>query len=435
MKAKKTALSKIKEKLRDSVENKIKVLTISDDPRLPSGVGTQTKYVCEALLESGQFEIVSLGSAVSVEDRQIEQVAENWKVIPAENYGNKEIIRSLLRSEKPDILWFMTDPRFYGWLWHMEDEIRSQCPMVYYHVWDNYPVPDFNKDFYDSTDVIASISKLTHDIVTRLGDDIDAEYIPHAVNPDIFKSLPEKQVQQFIVNSLGEEKKDTKIFFWNNRNAKRKQSGTLIFWFKEFLKTLPEDEEAILLMHTEPKDPHGQDLHAVIDKLDLTNGEVLFSQQKVNPEVLSMMYNAAHCTINISDAEGFGLSCLESLSCGTPVIVSKTGGLQDQALTDEGEELGRVIEPVSKAVIGSQEVPYIYEDRLNKNDFVDALHNLYYLDSSEYKKLSQKCIKQVDKNFNFSKFKKDWVDLMVKTHEKYGSWPVDSYDKWHIEEI
>jgi hypothetical protein len=59
----------------------------------------------------------------------------------------------------------MTDPRFWGWLWEMENEIRPHMPMVYYHVWDNYPYPVYNKRFYDSNDMIVSISKVTHDIV------------------------------------------------------------------------------------------------------------------------------------------------------------------------------------------------------------------------------------------------------------------------------
>ena len=42
------------------------------------------------------------------------------------------------------------------------------------------------------------------------------------------------------------------------------------------------------------------------------------------------MYNMADCTINISDAEGFGLATLESLACETPIIVNMTGGLQEQ---------------------------------------------------------------------------------------------------------
>ena len=36
------------------------------------------------------------------------------------------------------------------------------------------------------------------------------------------------------------------------------------------------------------------------------------------------------CTVGISDAEGFGLSTFESLACETPIVVTMTGGLQEQ---------------------------------------------------------------------------------------------------------
>jgi hypothetical protein len=40
------------------MSKKIKVLTLSDHPLSPSGVGTQTKYVIEALLKSGKFAVL-----------------------------------------------------------------------------------------------------------------------------------------------------------------------------------------------------------------------------------------------------------------------------------------------------------------------------------------------------------------------------------------
>ena len=48
---------------------------------------------------------------------------EDWVIFPIDGYGSHEIIRSILHNEKPDALWFMTDPRFYGWLWEIENEI------------------------------------------------------------------------------------------------------------------------------------------------------------------------------------------------------------------------------------------------------------------------------------------------------------------------
>ena len=172
-------------------DKKIKILTISDHPLSPSGVGTQTKYICEALLKTGKFEIFSLAGAIkhhSYEMTKVEPYGQDWLIQPVDGYGNQEIIRSLIRTQKPDILWFMTDPRFWEWLWTMENEIRPLVPMVYYHVWDNHPAPKYNKKFYDSNDYIACISKVTHDIVKETTTDVEAVYVPHAVDTNIFNA-------------------------------------------------------------------------------------------------------------------------------------------------------------------------------------------------------------------------------------------------------
>ena len=129
-------------------DKKINVLTLGYMPLSTSGVGLQTKYVIEALLKSGKFEVFSLGGAIKHPHYKIiktEQWGEDWKILPVEKFGTKELVRSVIWKEKPDILWFMTDPRFWGWLWDIENEIRPNMPMVYYHVWDNYPYPLYNK--------------------------------------------------------------------------------------------------------------------------------------------------------------------------------------------------------------------------------------------------------------------------------------------------
>ena len=313
---------------------KIKVLTLGDHPLSPSGVGSQTKYVCEALLNSGKFEIISLGGAIKHQNYtpiRVEPYGDDWKIIPIDGYGTPEMIRSILRTEKPDILWLMTDPRFYGWLWQIENEIRPLVPMVYYHVWDNYPYPYFNRKFYESNDKIASISKVTDDIVRNVAPSVSCTYVPHAVNGDIFKPLTQEQKQKVREDSLPEGDREKVIFFWNNRNARRKQSGTLIYWFKEWLDKTDNHDKAQLIMHTEPKDPHGQDLDHIIKHLGLNvSRQVLLSVKKIPPEHLAGLYGMVDCTINISDAEGFGLATLESLSCATPIIVNMTAGLQEQ---------------------------------------------------------------------------------------------------------
>ncbi len=415
---------------------KKRILVISDSPLVPSGVGTQTKYFIDSLIKTGEFSFFCVAGAIKHRDYRMQKVqpwGEDWLILPVDGYGNQETIRQIINDFKPDLLWFMTDPRFYIWLWDIDSEIRKNVPMIYYHVWDNYPYPTFNKKYYDSNDLICTISKVTDDIVKTVSPTVKSIRVPHAVDTNIFckKSEKENLEKRKIVSERHEDKL---IFFWNNRNARRKQSGTLIFWFKEFLDIVGHDK-ACLIMHTEPKDPNGQDLLAIMQNLNLTNGEVLISQQKMSPEDLSVVYSAADCTINIADAEGFGLATLESLACETPIIVNMTGGLQEQ-VTDGEDWFGFGIEPSSKAIIGSQDVPWIYEDRASKEDFIDSMVKFYNLTKEEREEMGRKGRAHVLKNYGFDTHGEQWYKVITEAIEEFGSWENrKNYKHWSFEEL
>ena len=409
-------------------------------PLLPSGVAGQTRYIIEALLDSGKFQVVSLGGAVKHQSYEPitpdpEKYGNDWVIHPVDSYGNPSQIRRMLLHEKPDILYFMTDPRFYEWLWQMEDEIRENIPMVYYHVWDNKPIPVYNKSFYESTDAIVSISKITSECVRGAAPDVEEVYQPHAVDTNIFRKLSTSEDLSKIANIRSNVNMLNKtLFFWNNRNARRKQSGSLIFWFKEFLDKVGHDK-AGLIIHSDPRDPHGQPLDYIVSQLGLDKGQVWFSKSKVSAPDLAMMYNAADCVVNIADAEGFGLSSLEALSCETLVINTMTGGLQEQVFDGE-EYFGVGIEPASKAVIGSQAVPYIYEDRLAANDVINALEKVHNMTPSEKEEIGRKGRQHVEKNYNFEGYKKFWVSYLEDLHNRLGSWETrKNYTSWEMKTL
>ena len=416
------------------MNKKIKILTLSDHPFSPSGVAHMSKNIIEGMLATGKYKFLSLGGAIKHPDyrpQKTEQWGEDWIIAPVDGYGNQDMIRSILRTEKPDIIWFMTDPRFWGWLWQMENEIRPNVPMVYYHVWDNYPYPTFNRKFYLSNDFIATISKVSDDIVRNVAPEVPTQYVPHAVDTNIFKKVPSDVVAKFKKENLKIDD-DRFIFFWNNRNARRKQSGSVIWWFAEFLKET--GRKATLVMHTEPKDPNGQDLHAILRELGLTNREVLISEQKVPPQNLALFYNSADATINISDAEGFGLATLESLACETPIIVNKTGGLQEQVRGKNGI-YGIEIEPTSRAVIGSQDVPFIYEDRISNTQFVEALKTFTDIPKETRNMIGQAGRQHVIENYNFSDFISRWDNIFTEVHNTRCSWPNKMYKGWELKEV
>jgi glycosyltransferase involved in cell wall biosynthesis len=418
------------------VDKKIKILTLSDMPLGTSGVGLITRNVCTTLLDSGKYSILSLGGSInppSMQPIRTEQYKEDWTIFPVKGMGNVDVVRSLIRTEKPDILWHMSDPRFWVWLWMIEQEIRPLMPIVYHAIWDNDPVPSYNKKYYDSVDEIWAISALSERVIRATGTKTEIRRLHHSIDPTVFKKRSKEDVLAFKERYFGKAF-DKPIIFWNNRNARRKHSGTLLFWFKEFLDVVGRDK-AVLVMHTDPKDVvNGLDLDAIVQELKLVNGEVKFSVGKLPPEQLALWYNAAICTVNISDAEGWGLSTHESLSCETPIICTMTGGLQEQ-VTDGECWFGIGLEPSSRMIVGSQET-FIYEDRVNKQDFINALLKIYNMSSEERAALGAAGRQHVTTKFSHEDFQRRVLEFTQDVYDRHGSWETrKGYKSWRFAEV
>ena len=79
------------------------------------------------------------------------------------------MIRQITNMENGiDAILHYTDPRFWGWLYEMEHEIRQEIPIFYYNIWDDWPAPQYNENFYECSDLIMNISKQTVAIVKEV---------------------------------------------------------------------------------------------------------------------------------------------------------------------------------------------------------------------------------------------------------------------------
>jgi len=397
------------------MSNRLKLLTISDHPLCSSGVANQTKYFVEGLLSTGKYTVRSLGAAMkhaSYQPQRVQEWGDNWIILPIDGYGDENMMREILDTEKPDAVWVMTDIRFYEWLFNMSDEIRDRgIPLFYQHVWDNFPVPTFNKNVYHSCDFIGCISKLTHDIVCELGMKEHCQYIPHAVNKDVFRPLSVEKIKQKKANALGDAK-DKFVIFYNSRNARRKMTSDVVKIFKQFLDK--HGDVAFLLMHTDPKDREGANLIEVAKMLDIKPHQLAFSNARVPPEDIASMYNIADVTMNISNNEGWGLSVLESLMCATPVIANFTGGMRDQIVDKNGFEFGVAVKPVTRSLTGSQQIPFIFDDRCSDEDLLAALEKIYAMPDKERKELGMKARERCLRDFSLEDMVNKWDKAIVK---------------------
>ena len=400
---------------------KKKILLLSDDLRMSSGVGTMSREIVMGSLD--KYDWVQVGGAIQHPDEgkviDMNQSAReetgiddaSLKIYPVNGYGSPELLRQLLVLEKPDAILHYTDPRFWGWLYNMEHEVRQNIPIYYYNIWDDLPYPMWNEPFYESCDLIMNISKQTHNIVqnvcqNRPRTDWDSTYVPHGINEKHFYPIKNEKERLEMNKMKSELFQGLDIEFcmlYNNRNIRRKMTSDTIMAFRDFAYRLPKEkrDKTAFVLHTQPIDNNGTDLPAVVQQMcpDLN---IIFSTNKLSSQHLNYLYNIADLTINLASNEGFGLGTCESLMSGTPIVVNVTGGLQDQCgfkfrnhfLTykdygkieslhdwrkwENNKDLthGEWVKPVwpkSRSLQGSPPTPYIFDDRC---DWVDASYSI-----------------------------------------------------------
>lgn len=221
--------------------------------------------------------------------------------------------------------------------------------------------------------------------------------VPHGINSNEFKVLDKTNPTVLKVKKelLGDGEYNFIVAF-NSRNAHRKHPSNLILAFRAFCDSLTKEEasKCALVMHTDKVCDAGTDLNAVINSI-CPEYKVVLNENRWAPDEMCAFYNLADVTANVSSNEGFGLSIAESIMCGTPVIATVTGGLQDQLgiVTDDGSpvefnlEFGtnstgrykqhgkwaKPIWPKVQNMQGSPPTPYIIDDLINYTDIADAI--------------------------------------------------------------
>jgi glycosyltransferase involved in cell wall biosynthesis len=312
----------------------------------------------------------------------------------------------------------ITDPRYFTWLFSMENEIRKNIPITYLNIWDDYPAPHYNKAFYEACDLLMGISKQTVNINKLvLKDKANSKilrYVPHGLNENLFYPIDKdheqwENLQQFKKGYFGGKECEFAVFF-NSRNIRRKQIPDTMLAYKYFIDQLPIEQakKCVLVLHTELVNDHGTDLPAVQELL--LNGEqynVVYTNRILNSAEMNLLYNSTDCQILLTSNEGWGLSLTEAILVGNPIIANVTGGMQDQmGFEDENGEwftpspeipsnhTGKYkkcgkwafpVFPTNRSIQGSPQTPYIWDDRCRPEDAAEQIMAVYSLDKEERK--------------------------------------------------
>jgi glycosyltransferase involved in cell wall biosynthesis len=417
---------------------KKKILLLSDDLRLTSGIATVSRDMVIGTCH--QYDWVQVGAAINHPDKgKVLDLSDNAKELTGvqdasikiycnDGYGDPFLIRNLIQTEKPDAILHFTDPRFWDWLYNMEHEIRTKIPILYLNIWDDIPDPMWNKEAYASCDLLMAISKQTYGInkrvLTRFGESTPQHritYVPHGIDTRMYYPITEGdkswEALKTETKKIRSNNENKFVVFWNNRNIHRKHPGDVVLAYRHMCELIDKNggnaaEDCLLLMHTQPIDPNGTDLTAVVNEL-CNEYSVLFSDKILPSEALNVMYNASDVTLNMTSNEGFGLSTAESLAAGTPIVINVTGGMQDHCgfvnpktgkyftaeeyvdiktlhrkeewSTLEHGEWVKPVWPSNISLQGSVPTPYIFDDRADFREVGEVLYQWYKTPKEERK--------------------------------------------------
>lgn len=416
---------------QNSKLSKKKILMLSDHALSTSGVGCQSRFLINGLVEKGCWSVRQFGAAVKHNSYDVVHVNPDFIIKPIDGFGNREMLLQAIASEKPDILFLFTDPRFFIYIWEMHDEINKICPIAYWHVWDNRPSPEFNKVLYEATDLINCHSHLTYEMVNEILPG-RANFVPHALPDELFFPLSKTDKTSYRQETLGPERKDHFVLFWVNRNARRKRPADLVEAWSKFMKMIEKEgkSDATLLMHTDPVDQEGPNLLVNTEAMGVSDS-IVFSNQRVEFERMNILHNISDACINIAYAEGFGLATLEAMQVGNPIIAIKTGGLTRQVVDHrDGSENGIALPVEMQSLVGSQMVPYIYEDYVSTDTIAEAIYKMYSMKKEEREALGTKARSYVQSEFSLQDTIDKWHQTLWDLSENYSR-----DKKYSLEEI
>jgi glycosyltransferase involved in cell wall biosynthesis len=409
-------------------EQRKKILLITDDIRVHSGVATVAR---EIVLKTCQhFNWVNIGGSIRHPEagKRLDISADTNKnagiedasviIYPAHDYGGPDMLKQVIQLENPDAIMLITDPRYFVWLFAMENEIRKKIPIAYLNIWDDYPAPLYNKAFYEACDLLMGISKQTVNINNIvLGDKAKNKvirYVPHGLNSDLMHPITSEDsmwddLQQFKKSLFGGKEYDFVLFF-NSRNIRRKQIPDTMLAYKYFIDQLPVEQakKCAFVLHTELVSEHGTDLLAIQELL--LNGDqynVIFTNRVFNAYEMSLLYNCTDAQILLTSNEGWGLSLTEAILSGNPIIANVTGGMQDQMRFEDengnwfipspevpSNHTGKYkkhgkwafpVYPTNRSIQGSPPTPYIFDDRCRSEDAAEQIMAIYSLSKEERK--------------------------------------------------
>lgn len=321
-----------------------KILVVSDSFRLRTGFATVARALADHICwNMPDWELAYLGWF-----DQPTSIVRPYKLFATSRAPQSKeqdkyayyTFPSVIDDYKPDVVWTVGD------IWmtysYTEGPRRNCYRLINYVPIDGYPVPkityhgsvteiDWIKTFRNVDELVAYGPFGMNGINERVGEQICKEWIPHGVYTDVYQ--PVDDLHRLHTRALTFNLPRAAFLFGAfSRNQPRKAYDRILCAFAELLKREDPSRPLFLYFHCAPRDV-GWVLETLAEDLGISH-RVIFNHylkigQGYSDYQLNQLYNACDATILPSRGEGFGLTMLESMSAGVPVITTNYSGQMD----------------------------------------------------------------------------------------------------------
>lgn len=402
-------------------QSKKKILCWSDAVVVPTGFGVVSKHILQALYSTGKYEIDQL--AINYLGTFYDKEKYPYQLVPAslarkeDPYGNQMLVNAL--GEKGYDYLFIINDTFVtsGIATHIQSLQRNLSAagkkpfrIIYYFPIDCNLIPEWS-GMVSLAERKVAYTKFGAERCTVAGMP-PTDIIYHGADINIFKPINPLRRRELRKQRFGIDE-DTYLFINVNRNSIRKNISQTILAFHEFNKIHPKSK---LYIHACIRDGHAAggidvDLSVPCKELGFTLGKEILLPNNFNPSVgipeqfLNELYNCADAFITTTCGEGFGITHVEAMAAGIPVIVPNNTSFPETV--GENSERGYIYPCKEKRLIDSCG----YRNVARTHDIVTSMLSCYSQRGSEEQAEKVRQAGQFTQTYSWKNIGNQWIAL------------------------